>query len=138
MHGIFDGAASLNDCLNPGPRLQNNIWKVLVRGRFNPAAVTGGIEKAFLLVRIKESDQDALRFHWRYDKNSALETLRFTRALFGLTSSPFLLGESWILIQNFHTTFSNAVRLVEQGYSARVNGRNGRGTINKVSQSETK
>lgn len=34
-----------------------------------------------------------MRFHWRRDKQSPLETLRFTRALFGLASSPFLPGE---------------------------------------------
>ena len=34
-----------------------------------------------------------LRFHWLKDLNSqTVEALRFTRALFGLTCSPFLLG----------------------------------------------
>lgn len=87
----YSGAPSLNECLNPGPPLQNKLWSVLVRSRFHPVAVTGDIKQAFLQVRIKE--QDALRFHWLKDPNSqTVETLRFTRALFGLTSSPFLLG----------------------------------------------
>ena len=43
-------------------------------------------------MRIKEAEKDALRFHWKRDDLSELEVLRFTRALFGLTSSPFLLG----------------------------------------------
>ena len=85
-------APSLNECLNPGPPLQNKLWDVLVRQRSYPVAVTGDLKKAFLQVRIKASDRDALRFHWRKDEHSKLETLRFTRALFGLTSSPFLLG----------------------------------------------
>ena len=88
----FDGAPSLNDCLHAGPPLQNKLWSVLVRGRFNPVAVTGDLQKAFLQVRIREADRDAMRFHWRRDEHSPLTTLRFTRALFGLTSSPFLLG----------------------------------------------
>ena len=33
-----------------------------------------------------------MRFHGRRSKDSPLETLRFTRALFGLAPSPFLLG----------------------------------------------
>ena len=49
-------------------------------------------QKAFLQIRIKEDERDALRFHWRTNEHSNLETLRFTRALFGLTCSPFLLG----------------------------------------------
>ena len=96
---VYDASArehpkdpSLNECLNPGPPLQNKLWDVLVRQRSYPVAVTGDLKKAFPQVRIKASDRDALRFHWRKDEHSKLETLRFTRALFGLTSSPFLLG----------------------------------------------
>ena len=54
--------------------------------------MTGDLKKAFLQVRIKELDRDALRFHWKQNEHSVLETLRFTRGLFGLTCSPFLLG----------------------------------------------
>ena len=89
----YSGAPSLNECLNSGPPLQNKLWSALVRSRFHPVAVTGDIKQAFLQVRIKEQDRDALRFHWLKDPSSqTVETLRFTRALFGLTSSPFLLG----------------------------------------------
>ena len=89
----YSGAPSLNECLNPGPPLQNKLWSVLVRSRFHPVAVAGDIKQAFLQVRIKEPDRDALRFHWLKDPNSqTVETLRFIRALFGLTPSPFLLG----------------------------------------------
>lgn len=56
-------------------------------------AVTGDIKQAFLQVQIKELDHNALRFHWLKDSSSqTVETLQFTRALFSLTSSPFLLG----------------------------------------------
>ena len=86
-------APSLNDCLEVGPPLQNQLWKVLVRGRFHPIAVAGDLKQAFLQVRIREEDRDALRFHWFKDVESkGIETLRFTRALFGLAPSPFLLG----------------------------------------------
>ena len=64
---------------------------MLVRGRFNPVAVTGDIQKAFLQVRVREDDRDAMRFSLA-PKQSEVETLRFTRALFGLASSPFLLA----------------------------------------------
>ena len=71
---------------------KKKLWSVLTRGRFNPVAATGDLQKAFLQVRVKESDRDAIRFHWRRDEHSPLETLRFRRALFGLAPSPFLLG----------------------------------------------
>ena len=44
-------------------------------------------------MRIQEADRDALRFHWiKYKDPSQIEVLLFTRALFGLIQSPFLLG----------------------------------------------
>ncbi|XP_078368252.1 uncharacterized protein LOC144652094 [Oculina patagonica] len=96
---VYDASAkenpsqpSLNDCLHPGPPLQNLLWNVLIRARFYPVLLAGDLQKAFLQVRIKEEERDALRFHWKPRDQSAIETYRFTRALFGLTSSPFLLG----------------------------------------------
>ena len=100
MRIIFDASAkanqggpSLNDCLETGPPLQNLLWSVLVRNRLKPVALCGDIKQAFLQVRIQGADRDTLRFHWIRDKNSSqVETLRFTRALFGLVQSPFLLA----------------------------------------------
>ena len=60
----YDSAPSLNDSLEVGPPLQNQLWKVFLRGRFHSVAITGDIHKAFLQVRIQEEDGDALRFHW--------------------------------------------------------------------------
>ena len=97
---VYDASApeledtpSLNDCLLTGPPLHNQLWSVLVRNRFHPIAVAGDIEKAFLQVRVREPDRDVLRFHWIKDVHSKeVEILRFTRVVFGLTSSPFLLN----------------------------------------------
>ena len=87
------GSASLNDCLETGPALQNSLWEILIRNRMKPIAVTGDIKQAFLQIRIREDDRDALRFHWISDKKTKeVVTFRFTRALFGLVQSPFLLG----------------------------------------------
>ena len=73
-----------------------------MRMRFHPVAVTEDIKQAFLQVRIKKAERDSLRFHWKSSGQLEVETLRFTRALFGLVCSTFLLGgvverhlESW-------------------------------------------
>ena len=65
---------------------------VLVHQRGYPIVVSGDIQKAFLQVRVRENERDALRFYWRSEEDSQLETLRFTRVLFGLAPSPFLLA----------------------------------------------
>ena len=96
---VYDASArenvkhpSLNDCLNPGPSLQNILWNILIRSRFHPILLTGDLQKAFLQIRIKEEERDSLRFHWRAPGSTETQIYRFTRALFGLTSSPFLLA----------------------------------------------
>ena len=99
MRVVYDASAraspdtpSLNECLNPGPPLQNRLRDVLVRQRAYPVAVTGDIRQAFLQIRIRESERDARRFHWRTNKDKDIEIYRFTRGLFGLAPSPFLLN----------------------------------------------
>ena len=84
---------SLNDCLEVGPSLENQLWKVLLRGRFNAVARAGDIRKAFLQEIIHAQDRYALRFHWLDGKDHLrIRTYRFTRALFGLGPSSLLLG----------------------------------------------
>ena len=97
---VYDASAkanekvpSLNDCLETGLPIQNKLWSVLTRNRFHPVALAGDLKQAFLHVRVREEDSDVLRFHWLTNlQTKQVETLRFTRALFGLTTSPFLLG----------------------------------------------
>ena len=58
-------------------------------------ALTGDIEKAFLMVGMAEEDRDVLRFLWVDDINKPspeIVVLRFTRVVFGVSSSPFLLN----------------------------------------------
>eukprot|EP00794_Sanderia_malayensis_P001494 gene1494-biopygen1238 len=84
---------SLNDCLETGPQLQNRIWDILTRNRMQPWVASGDIKQAFLQIRICESNRDVLRFHWPKNRDMEnLEVYRFSRVLFGLNQSPFILG----------------------------------------------
>ncbi len=68
------------------------LWEILVRSRFYPVQLTSDIKKAFRQVRIKAEERDALRFLWQSPGSDDVTVYRFTRALFRLTCSPFLLG----------------------------------------------
>jgi hypothetical protein len=96
--------------------LQNQLWNVLVRARFHPVLLTGDLKQAFLQVRIHEKDRDALRFHWFKDlQTKTIEVLRFTRALFGLAPSPFLLGGVIQQhLENFRTVDPQIVSEIEK------------------------
>ena len=98
---VYDASAnssnspSLNDCLLKGPKFNQLIFDLLVRFRAYKIALTADLEKAFLMVSIEEADRDVLRFLWTDDLSRdppELKIYRFTRVVFGVSSSPFLLN----------------------------------------------
>ena len=75
------------------PPSQNKLWSVLARNRFYPVVQAGDLKQAFLQERTREGDRETMRFHWLKDlETKQVEPLRFTRALFGMSTTPFNLG----------------------------------------------
>ena len=67
---VFDCAAkcdgiSLNDMIHPGPKLQQDLFNVLVRFRRNPVGVACDIKEMYLQIEIKEQDRCHFRLFWR-------------------------------------------------------------------------
>ena len=85
---------SLNDLLYAGPCLLPKLYKILLRFLYGKIALVTDIKQAFLEIKVNQSHQDFLRFLW-YDSitadNPSIVAFRFTRILFGLNSSPFIL-----------------------------------------------
>ena len=76
-----------------------------------PVALAYDLKQAFLQVSIREGDRR--RFHWLKDlETMQVETLRFTRALFGLSTSPFLHGG--IIDQHLRNLQQNFLNEVEE------------------------
>ena len=58
-----------------------------------PATLTGDMKQACLQICIREKDRIVLRFHWIVNLQSEdIKICRFTRAIFGLGESPFLVN----------------------------------------------
>ena len=86
---------SLNDCLEVGPSLVNDLCSILLRFRVHKIALSTDIEKAFLHVKLDAGDQDFTRFLWLSNPNDAesdFDIYCFKVVLFGSASSPFMLG----------------------------------------------
>ena len=85
---------SLNDCLYCGPCLLPELVKILMRMRLSPILVVSDIESAFHKIGIDKKDQSYLTFLWYDDPvhKSGLVVYQFTRVMFGLICSPFLLN----------------------------------------------
>ena len=66
-------------------------------------ALAADLKQAPVQVRIQEKDRDVMRFHWFKDlATKKIETLRFTRALFGLSTSTFLHGGGGVIDQHLN------------------------------------
>ena len=100
------GGPSLNDTLYVRPSFGQNIMNIMLRFRVYKVAVTADIEKAFLMINVAEEDRDALRCLWLEDASSEIPkiiVLCFTRVVFGVASSPFLLNATLKYhIQRYH------------------------------------
>ena len=95
---VFDASASekgkpsLNECLYKGINLIELIPDILDRFRMYPIGISADIEKAFLMLSIAPQHRDFLRFF--YPCNDRQLIYRHCRAVFGVSSSPFLLNAS--------------------------------------------
>ncbi|XP_035219012.1 uncharacterized protein LOC118192210 [Stegodyphus dumicola] len=84
---------SLNACLEKGPNLIEMLPKLLIQFRQHAIGVTADIRKAFLQISLCVRDRDFLKFLWWKDSNKTeIITYRHCRVVFGISSSPFLLG----------------------------------------------
>ena len=108
---------SLNECLYSGPCLLPLIYDILLRFRMGRIGIIGDIQQAFLSIAVAEDDRVLLRFLW-FENISGGEPkiiiLRFTRALLGLTSSPFLFNGTIAFHVNKYIIENNYVEILKK------------------------
>jgi hypothetical protein len=87
------GTISLNDCLEKGPNLIEQIPPIILRFRREKIGVVADIKKAFLQIAVTKKDRDFLRFVWWENfEEKKMKVFRHCRIVFGLNCSPFLLA----------------------------------------------
>ena len=92
---VFDASAryeghSLNDLIHQGPKLQRELFDVLLRFRRQPVALVCDIAEMYLRIGIAHEDKPFHRFLWRgIDQDRQPDTYQFDRVVFGVNSSPF-------------------------------------------------
>ena len=93
---VYDSAAryegiSLNDTMLPGPKLQQDIFDVLLRFLKNPVALVADLTEMFSQVVMAKQDRRYHRFLWRgLDLTRPPEVYEAMRLLFGDRASPYL------------------------------------------------
>jgi len=94
---VFDascGSPSLNSCLHEGPNMLNDLVKLLSLFRVGKVALVADIARAFLSVKLLESDRKYVRFLWFKDNdiNDKIVPYHCNTVIFGNVSSPFSLA----------------------------------------------
>ena len=88
--------ASFHFFLYTDPCLNPELYRLLLQFRLYPIIITADIEKAYLQINIEEEHRDYLRFLWFTnlfnDEKVKVCKYRFTRVIFGVTCSQYLLN----------------------------------------------
>ena len=91
---VFDCSAktdgvSLNYAICAGPKLQKDLFDVLIRFRRNPVALACDIKEMYLQMEIEERDRPYFRILWRdLDSSCEPDVYEFSRVVFGKNSVP--------------------------------------------------
>ena len=88
---------SLNKSLYRGPAILGDLCSLLLRFGTHETAIIADIKKTFLQISFQEPDRDVTRVLWLKDINkpvisSNIDIFRFTRIIFGIVSSQFILA----------------------------------------------
>ncbi|UYV73931.1 hypothetical protein LAZ67_11001496 [Cordylochernes scorpioides] len=93
---VFDASTktttqiSLNDLLHVGPKLQNNIFSILLKFRTNSVALVADIEKMYRQIRLHPDDIKYQTILWRDRKDLELQEYNLLTVTYGLACAPYL------------------------------------------------
>ena len=92
---VFDASArfkgvSLNDVIHQGPKLQRELFNVLMRFRKHEVALASDVAEMYLRVGLNEQDKPFHRFLWRNSTKQKPDIYQFNTLVFGVNASPFL------------------------------------------------
>uniref|UniRef100_A0ABD2WTZ1 Integrase catalytic domain-containing protein n=3 Tax=Trichogramma kaykai TaxID=54128 RepID=A0ABD2WTZ1_9HYME len=85
----LDQGSTLNECLHVGPKLQNDIFEILLRWRRHRYVFSADIAKMFRQILIDERDRRYQQIFWRSRKEDEMRAFSLNTVTYGLASSPF-------------------------------------------------
>ena len=118
---VFDAGArykktSLNENLQKGPDLLNNLVGILLRFRKGRYCVMANIEKMFHQVLVREQDREALRFVWRTNKKEQFRDIRMNVHPFGKVDFPCCC--LWALNKTATDSITNIIARAKKFHSS--------------------
>ncbi|XP_071870594.1 uncharacterized protein [Bombus fervidus] len=92
---VFDGSAptitgvSLNDILHTGPKLQKDLFYILLRFRSHQYVLTGDVGKMYRQFPVRPENRKFQQILWRNTKGE-VDTYQLNTVTFGLSVAPYL------------------------------------------------
>jgi hypothetical protein len=93
---VFDGGAktsnglSLNDTLQVGATVQQDLYSIILRFRTHQVCFTADIAKMYRQIVVHPQDRDLQRILWRYSTEEPIQEYRLTTVTYRTSSAPFL------------------------------------------------
>lgn len=93
---VFDGSSSsnsgwsLNDLQYTGPKVQNNIFDLLLRFRFYKYVVSADVSKMYRQILMHEDHKPLQQIIWRDSPSDELSVYQLNTVTYGTTSAPYL------------------------------------------------
>lgn len=93
---VFDGSAktstgiSLNDTQYIGPKIQHDLFSILLRFRKHTYVITADIAKMYRQVLIQDNQRDLQLILWRPNKNQPINSYKLNTVTYGTASASFL------------------------------------------------
>lgn len=92
---VFDGSAksstgiSLNDTLHVGPKVQNDIFDIIIRFRTHKFVFTADIRKMYRQIAISPEDRCYQQILWRDNAQQPIQVYNLNTVTYGLSSAPY-------------------------------------------------
>ena len=93
---VFDGGAktsnglSLNDILQVGPTVQQDLYSIVLRFRTHQVRFTADIAKMYRQINVHPQDRNLQRILWRYSSDEPIQEYHLTTVTYGNSSAPYL------------------------------------------------
>lgn len=108
---------SLNDKLLVGPKIQDDLYSILIRWRKHEFVFISDAEKMFRQVGLAQNDRDFQRFLWRFNTNERIKEYRITTVIDGTASASFLATRTLKqLAEDGRKKFPTAAQVIKEDF----------------------
>lgn len=93
---VFDASCkttanvSLNDILHTGPRIQEDLFNILLRFRKHRYVFSADIEKMFRQIWVSDTDKKYQLIYWRWCSDEPIKSYALQTVTYGTASAPYL------------------------------------------------